>query len=44
MWCDDSTSCDGANNYFATEAGTMTDILYEYDLVGGGGGVRFGST
>ena len=43
IWCDDSTACDAANNYFATEADTMTDILYEYDLVGGGG-VRFGST
>ena len=25
---DDSTGCDGVDNYFATEA----DMLYEYDL------------
>ena len=26
--CDDSTSCDEVDNYFATEAATMIDILY----------------
>ena len=30
--CDDYTGFDVVNNYFATEADTMADILYEYDL------------
>ena len=32
LLCDDSTGCDKVDNYFATEADTMIDILYEYDL------------
>ena len=31
-WCDDYTGCDVVDKYFGTEAETMTDILYEYDL------------
>ena len=30
--CDDSTSCDGMDDYFATEANTMMAIVYEDDL------------
>ena len=30
--CDDSTGCNEVDNYFATEADKMIDILYEYDL------------
>ena len=29
---DDSTGCDEVDNYFATEADTIIDILYVYDL------------
>ena len=28
----ESTGCDEVDNYFATEADTMIDMLYEYDL------------
>ena len=27
--CDDSTCCDEVDDYFATEADTMIDIVYE---------------
>ena len=27
--CDDSIGCDAVDNYFATEADTKTDTLYE---------------
>ena len=30
--CDDSTGCDEVNGYFATEADTMIDSVYENDL------------
>ena len=30
--CDDSTGFDEVDDYFATEADTMIDIIYEDDL------------
>ena len=30
--CDDSTGCDEMNDYFATEADTMIDIVCEVDF------------
>ena len=30
--CDDSTGCDKMGDYFATEAGTIIDIVCEVDL------------
>ena len=30
--CDESTGCDEMNDYFATEADTMIDIVFEVDL------------
>ena len=30
--CDDSTGCDEMDDYFATEADTMIDIVREVDL------------
>ena len=32
MLCDDSTDCDEVDDYFATEADTMIDIVCEVDL------------
>ena len=30
--CDDSIGCDEMNNYFATEADTMIDVVCEVDF------------
>ena len=30
--CDDSNGCDEMDNYFATETGTMIDIVCDVDL------------
>ena len=32
LQCDDYTGCDAVDNYYATDADTMMDILYEYDF------------
>ena len=32
LLCGDSTGCDEVNDYFATKADTMIDIVYEDDL------------
>ena len=32
MLCGDSTGCDEVDDYFATEADTMVDIVCEVDL------------
>ena len=31
--CDNSTGCDGADDFFATEADTILDIVYENYLM-----------
>ena len=32
LLCDDTTDCNVVDDYFATEADTMIDIVYVYEL------------